>query len=115
MIKPYLKYKEEVSGETWIENAFSKENVEEIMQGVEGVVNDPEGTGYAAHRDDILLAGKTGTAAVSYTHLDVYKRQAEGNTAEGFGSRICTALFLCQGSVSYTHLKFTGIGRCCCR
>ena len=62
MIKPYLKYKEEASGETWIENAFSKENVEEIMQGVEGVVNDPEGTGYAAHRDDILLAGKTGTA-----------------------------------------------------
>ena len=55
MIKPYLKYKEEASGETWIENAFSKENVEEIMQGVEGVVNDPEGTGYAAHRDDILL------------------------------------------------------------
>ena len=34
MIKPYLKYKEEASGETWIENAFSKENVEEIMQGV---------------------------------------------------------------------------------
>ncbi len=30
------------------------------MQGVEGVVNNPEGTGYAAHRDDILLAGKTG-------------------------------------------------------
>ena len=47
MIKLYLKYKEEASGETWIENAFSKENVEEIMQGVEGVVNDPEGTGYA--------------------------------------------------------------------
>ena len=35
-----------------------KKNVEEIMQGVEGVVNNPEGTGYAAHRDDILLAGK---------------------------------------------------------
>ena len=24
MIKPYLKYKEEASGETWLENAFSK-------------------------------------------------------------------------------------------
>ena len=58
MIKPYLKYKEEASGETWIENAFSKENVEEIMQGVEGVVNDPEGTGYAAHRDDIFAGWK---------------------------------------------------------
>ena len=61
MIKPYLKYKEEVSGETWIENAFSKENVEEI---------DPEGTGYAAHRDDILLAGKTGTAELKATKED---------------------------------------------
>ena len=70
MIKPYLKYKEEASGETWIENAFSKENVEEIMQGVEGVVNDPEGTGYAAHRDDILLAGKTGTAELKATKED---------------------------------------------
>ena len=54
----------------WIENAFSKENVEEIMQGVEGVVNDPEGTGYAAHRDDILLAGKTGTAELKATKED---------------------------------------------
>lgn len=70
MIKPYLKYKEEASGETWIENAFSKENVEEIMQGVEGVVNDPEGTGYAEHRDDILLAGKTGTAELKATKED---------------------------------------------
>lgn len=49
---------------------FSKENVEEIMQGVEGVVNDPEGTGYAAHRDDILLAGKTGTAELKATKED---------------------------------------------
>ncbi len=32
---------------------------------MEGVVNDPEGTGYAAHRDDILLAGKTGTAELN--------------------------------------------------
>ena len=68
--REYLKYKEEASGETWIENAFSKENVEEIMQGVEGVVNDPEGTGYAAHRDDILLAGKTGTAELKATKED---------------------------------------------
>jgi len=53
-----------------IENAFSKENVEEIMQGVEGVVNDPEGTGYAAHRDDISVAAKTGTAELKATKED---------------------------------------------
>ena len=28
------------------------------------VVNNPEGTGYAAHREDIVLAGKTGTAEI---------------------------------------------------
>ena len=49
---------------------LTPENVEEIMQGVEGVVNDPEGTGYAAHRDDILLAGKTGTAELKATKED---------------------------------------------
>ena len=27
-------------------------------------MNDPNGTGYAAHRDDIVLAGKTGTAEI---------------------------------------------------
>ena len=70
MVKPYLTYEEEAAGEIWIENAFTKENVEEIMQGVEGVVNNPEGTGYAAHRDDILLAGKTGTAELKATKED---------------------------------------------
>ena len=70
MIKPYLKYKEKASGEIWIEKTFSKENVKEIMPGLEGVVNNPEGTGYAAHRDDILLAGKTGTAELKATKED---------------------------------------------
>lgn len=35
-----------------------------------GVVNDPNGTGYAAHRDDILLAGKTGTAELKESKED---------------------------------------------
>jgi len=30
--------------------------------------------------------------------------RAEGNPAEGFGSRICTALFLCQGSCKYGRI-----------
>ena len=40
------------------------------MEGMIGVVNDPNGTGYAAHRDDILLAGKTGTAEIKATQED---------------------------------------------
>ena len=30
--------------------------------------------------------------------------RSEGNPAEGFGSRICTALFLCQGSCKYGRI-----------
>ena len=33
-------------------------------------MNDSNGTGYAAHRDDILLAGKTGTAEIKASKDD---------------------------------------------
>lgn len=33
--------------------------------------NDSNGTGYAAHRDDILLAGKTGTAEIKASKDDI--------------------------------------------
>ncbi len=62
IIKPYLQYKEEAAGEIWITGAFSPATVDEVMEGLQGVINHPDGTGYAAHREDITLAGKTGTA-----------------------------------------------------
>ena len=31
---------------------------------MEQVINDPNGTGYGVHREDIRLAGKTGTAEI---------------------------------------------------
>ena len=62
IIQPYLQYSDNPAGKIWIEEAFSSETVSQVMEGLTGVVNDPNGTGYAAHRDDILLAGKTGTA-----------------------------------------------------
>ena len=33
-------------------------------------MNDPHGTGYAAHREDVLLAGKTGTAEIKASQDD---------------------------------------------
>ena len=33
-------------------------------------MNDSHGTGYAAHREDILLAGKTGTAEIKVSKED---------------------------------------------
>ena len=40
------------------------------MEGTKKVVNDSHGTGYAAHRDDIVLAGKTGTAEIKASKDD---------------------------------------------
>ncbi len=34
------------------------------------MVNDPNGTGYAVHRTDIVLAGKTGTAEIKADKSD---------------------------------------------
>lgn len=34
------------------------------------VVNDPNGTGYGARREDIVLAGKTGTAEIKVSQED---------------------------------------------
>ena len=62
VIKPYLIYQNEAEAEYWIPGAFSNETASRVLEGTKKVVNNPNGTGYAAHRDDIILAGKTGTA-----------------------------------------------------
>lgn len=71
MIKPYLQYRADAAGEVWISEAFTAENVREVMEGVKGVVNDSNGTGYGAYREDILLAGKTGTAELKAVQEDM--------------------------------------------
>lgn len=70
MLKPKLRYEEGASAETWIPQAFSGETVNQVMEGLYGVVNDPEGTGYGAYREDMVLAGKTGTAELKATQED---------------------------------------------
>lgn len=66
----YLVYKNEISAEYWIPGAFSNETASCVLEGTKKVVNDSNGTGYAAHRDDILLAGKTGTAEIKASKDD---------------------------------------------
>ena len=70
VIKPYLIYKNEIAAEYWIPGAFSNETASRVLEGTKKVVNDSNGTGYAAHRDDILLAGKTGTAEIKASKDD---------------------------------------------
>lgn len=70
VIKPYLVYQNEAVAEYWIPGAFSNETASRVLEGTKKVVNDSNGTGYAAHRDDILLAGKTGTAEIKASKDD---------------------------------------------
>lgn len=77
IIKPYLReqragqgYQNEVAAGYWLPGAFSEETASRVLEGMKKVVNDSHGTGYAAHRDDILLAGKTGTAEIKASKDD---------------------------------------------
>lgn len=54
----------------WIPGVFSRETAEQVLESLKGIVNDPGGTGYGAHREDILLAGKTGTAEIKASQSD---------------------------------------------
>ena len=70
VIKPHLLYSQETKTEYWIPNAFSVDHTNIVLEGLKKVVNDSHGTGYAAHREDILLAGKTGTAEIKVSKED---------------------------------------------
>lgn len=70
VIKPYLVYQEKAASTYWIPEAFSKETANQVLEGTKKVVNDLHGTGYAAHRDDVVLAGKTGTAEIKASKED---------------------------------------------
>lgn len=70
IIKPYLTYQEGKAPEYWMAGAFSSEVAARVLEGIKKVVNDPYGTGYGAHREDVILAGKTGTAEIKATTED---------------------------------------------
>lgn len=70
VVKPYLRNQPEPKPEYWIPGAFSKEVADTILKGLKRVVNDRRGTGYLAHRQDVLLAGKTGTAEIKASKKD---------------------------------------------
>ena len=70
VLTPYLLYKEEPGTSVWLPQAFSTEAVQTVAEGMEQVINDPNGTGYGVHREDIRLAGKTGTAEIKVSVED---------------------------------------------
>lgn len=68
MIKPCLLYQQEP--EYWIEGAFPSDVANQVLEGIRQVIHNPNGTGYGAHREDIVLAGKTGTAEIKASKED---------------------------------------------
>lgn len=70
IVKPYLVYQENAAKTYWIEDAFSDSVADRVLEGTKKVVNNPNGTGYSAHREDIILAGKTGTAEIKASKED---------------------------------------------
>ena len=70
MIKPYLTYKEDAMPDVWIKEAFTKDVAQTVLEDTKEVINNSHGTGYAAHRTDIILAGKTGTAEIKASKDD---------------------------------------------
>lgn len=71
IIKPYLICQDNTTAEYWISSAFSTETAGKVLEGMKKVVNNPHGTGYAVHREDIVLAGKTGTAEIKASKEDI--------------------------------------------
>lgn len=70
IIKPYLLYRNEPEASYWLPEAFGAKTAGLILEGTRKVVNDPNGTGYGAHREDVVLAGKTGTAEIKASQGD---------------------------------------------
>ncbi len=70
VLAPYLEYKEQAAKTVWISEACSSEHAQLIRDALVKVVNDPAGTGYGAARDDVVLAGKTGTAEIKASAED---------------------------------------------
>lgn len=55
---------------TWIKNVFSKETTKTIKEDLINAIADKNGTGHAIYHDNVVLAGKTGTAEIKQNQSD---------------------------------------------
>ena len=54
----------------WIKNVFSKEITKTIKEDLINVIAEENGTGHAIYHDNVVLAGKTGTAEIKQSQSD---------------------------------------------
>lgn len=55
---------------TWIKNVFSKETTKTIKEDLINAIADKNATGHAIYHDQVVLAGKTGTAEIKQSQSD---------------------------------------------
>ena len=55
---------------TWIKNVFSKETTKTIKEDLINAIADKNGTGHVIYHDNVVLAGKTGTAEIKQSQSD---------------------------------------------
>ena len=55
---------------TWIKNVFSKETTKTIKEDLINAIADENGTGHAIYHNNVVLAGKTGTAEIKQSQSD---------------------------------------------
>ncbi len=70
ILKPCLLYQEKPKTEMWLPDAFSRETAERIKNALIKTVDNSAGTAHAAHRKDIVLGAKTGTAEIKLSKSD---------------------------------------------
>lgn len=70
IIKPCLLYREKPKPEVWLPDAFSRETAERIKNALIKTVDNSAGTAHAAHRKNIVLGAKTGTAEIKLSKSD---------------------------------------------
>lgn len=71
ILKPYLCYNAKKKPKIWIKHAYSKEHADIIKDALESVISSSYGTGHAAYMENVLLAGKTGTAEIKSSKEDI--------------------------------------------
>lgn len=70
VLEPTLEYEKNYVPKVWLANTFSEKDINSVLEGIKLVVNNPNGTGYVAYNEGVVLAGKTGTAEIKSSKDD---------------------------------------------
>lgn len=70
VLAPRLRTDGNTGTRTWLSQAYEAEHANLVLNALKKVVSDQSGTGHAAYRADLELAGKTGTAEIKESQTD---------------------------------------------